>query len=144
FLWMDEGQYFLTSYDQQFATTARAARVAIVLMTQNISNVYAALGGNDKGRAEADSLFANLNTKIFHANGDPVTNQWAAMLIGRTRQFFMNASNSHQPDDWVSSVTGIGPAPHTSAGMNEVMELEVQPGEFTTFRTGGPANGFNV
>ena len=44
FLWADEAQYFTTTYDMQFQTTCRAARVATVYLTQNISNFYAAPG----------------------------------------------------------------------------------------------------
>ncbi|MBL8879957.1 MAG: hypothetical protein JNG88_12625, partial [Phycisphaerales bacterium] len=54
FLWADEAQNFITAYDAQFQTTCRSARVATVYLTQNISNVYAALGGESKGKAEAD------------------------------------------------------------------------------------------
>jgi len=144
FLWADEAQNFLTSYDFQFATTCRSARVATVLLSQNVSNFFAVLGGEQAGKAQADSLFGNLNTKIFHANGDPVTNEWAATLIGRTRQFFVNANNSYQPDDWMASGSWSRPEPHTSAGVSESYEYEVQPSVFTTLRTGGPENQCNV
>lgn len=143
FLWADEAQHFVTSYDMQFQTTCRSSRVATVLLSQNVSNFYAGLGGSDKGRAEADSLFANLNTKIFHANSDPVTNQWASTMIGRTRQFFVNASNSRQAGDWMSSLLGFG-GQQSTGGISEQMEFEIQPSLFTKFRTGGPGNGWLV
>lgn len=140
FLWADEAQHFVTSYDMQFAATCRAARVANVLLSQNVSSFYAALGGNEKGKAEATSLFANLNTKIFHAQADPVTNEWASSLIGRTRQFFSNGNNSYSPDDCLSSMMGMAPAGNTTAGFSESMEFELQPSAFTRLRTGGQAN----
>ncbi|MBX6312463.1 MAG: TraM recognition domain-containing protein [Isosphaeraceae bacterium] len=140
FFWADEAQYFLTSYDMQFQTTARSSRVATVLLTQNLPNFYAALGGGEKGKAEADSLIGNLNTKIFHANGDPVTNEWAATLIGRTRQYFINAGNSYEPDDGSARWMGLRKAPSTNAGVTEAYEFEVQPGAFTSLRKGGAAN----
>lgn len=147
FLWADESQHFITSYDMQFQTTCRAARVATVYLTQNVSNVYAALGGGDKGRAEADSIFANLNTKIFHANGDPVTNEWAASLIGRSRQFLASGNSSYDNDHrWAAAVglDWLDGGGSTSAGFSETFEYEVQPREFTRLRTGGPANGWIV
>lgn len=147
FLWADEAQHFVTSYDMLFQTTCRSARVATVLLTQNLSNFYAALGGNEKGRAEANSLFANLNTKILHAQGDSVTNEWAAALIGRTRQFFANANTSHSAEDRAAAMFGmdwLGHTGTTSAGFSESYEYEVQPSAFTQLRTGGPANGWNV
>jgi hypothetical protein len=138
FLAMDEAQCFVTANDMQFQTTCRSARVATVMLTQNISNFYAALGGTEKGKAETDSLFANLNTKIFCANGDPVTNDWAASIIGRSRQFFCNSSNSYDPGDWLSGMTGLRGMPHTNTGVTETIEFEVQPRVFTTLRKGGP------
>ena len=147
FLWADEAQHFVTSYDMQFQTTCRAARVATVYLTQNVSNFYAALGGGDKARAEADSLFANLNSKVMHCNGDAVTNEWASRLIGRSRQFLASGNNSYDAEDqWTASLglDWLGHGGHTSAGFSETFEFEVQPREFTRLRTGGPANGWMV
>lgn len=141
FLWADEAQHFVTSYDQQFQTTCRAARVATVLLSQNVSNFYAALGHAETGKAEADSLFGNLNTKIFHANGDPVTNEWASSLIGRSRQVMASGNSSRQTTDWWSRLIGTDDGGQNSSGFNEVYEYEIQPGEFNRLRTGGPRNG---
>lgn len=143
FFWADEAQNFVTSYDMQFQTTARSARVATVLLSQNLSNFYAALGGGDKGKAQADSLLANLNTKVFHANGDPVTNEWAATLIGRTRQFLVNGGNSYQTPD-LTSFPWMRSFPSVNAGISETFEFEVQPSTFTALRRGGFASGGEV
>lgn len=147
FFWADEAQQFVTSYDMQFQTTCRAARVATVLLTQNVSNFYAALGGSEKGRSEAASLFANLNTKVIHANGDPVTNEWAASIIGRTRQLMANGNQSYSAEEMSAARHGtslFGPSTSTTAGFSETYEFEVQPSVFPRLRTGGPANGWNV
>lgn len=143
FLWADEAHHFVTSYDMQFQTTCRSSRVATVLLSQNYSNFIAALGGGEKGQAETDSLLANLNTKVLHANGDPVTNEWASGLIGRSRQFVANGSSTYTAEDQASAVLGLewlGASGSTSAGFSEAFEYEVQPREFTRLRTGGPAN----
>jgi len=140
FLWVDESQLFTTDYDFMFQTTARSARVCTVYLTQNLSNYYATLGAGEQGKASADSLLANLNTKIFHANGDPVTNDWAASLIGRSRQYFVNASNT-QPADVIAALCGLAGNGQTSGGVSEVMEFEVQPRRFSSLRKGGVANG---
>lgn len=139
FFWADEAQNFVTSYDMQFQTTARSSRVATVLLSQNLSNFYAALGGGERGKAEADSLLANLNTKIFHANGDPVTNEWASTLVGRTRQFFVNGGNSYQTVDMLS-FPWMRSLPSINAGISESFEFELQPSVFTALRRGGFAN----
>ncbi|MGH7242383.1 MAG: type IV secretory system conjugative DNA transfer family protein [Phycisphaerales bacterium] len=139
FLFADEAQNFLTSYDMHFLATCRSVRVATVLLSQNVSNFYAALGGGDLGRSLADSMFANLNTKVLHANGDSVTNEWAANLIGKTRQFFVNAGNS-QDDDLFYSVTGLGQSSRGNAGVSEQLDYEWAPSTFTALRTGGELN----
>lgn len=85
FLWADEAQYFVTTHDMLFQQTARSAKAATVYITQNISNYHTALGRGD-GRAATESLLGNLNTKIFHATGDPGTMEWAERLIGVSEQ----------------------------------------------------------
>ena len=147
FFWMDEAQYFLTSYDFQFQATCRSAWVATVMLSQNYSNFVAALGGDENARVQTDSLLANLNTKIFHANGDPVTNEWASRLIGRTLQYRASGNHSHPADDQVSALLGLDWAREngtTSGGFSEVMEAEIEPREFSRLRSGGPDNGWIV
>jgi type IV secretory pathway TraG/TraD family ATPase VirD4 len=138
FLWADESQYFITSHDQLFQTTARSARACTVYLTQNLSNYYAALGGEGT-RAETDSLLGNLQTKIFHANGDHVTNTWAADLFAKSWQFRANTSSSR--------TTGFEDghfSDQQSSGLSQSFEWDVAPQEFTTLRKGGPQNGFVV
>lgn len=145
FLWADEAQHFITSYDASFVTTCRSARVSTVFLTQNFNNIIAAMGGSEKGRAEAESLAANLNTKIFHANGDAVTNEWASGLIGKTLQSFASGNSQYQDEpQTLLRLAGLEAEASDSAGWSESYELEVQPRVFTTLRTGGPENGHVV
>ena len=144
FFWADEAQYFVNSYDVQFLSTCRSFRVANVYLTQNLSGMYAALGGLHKGKAECDAILACLNSKILHANGCPVTNEWASTSIGQTRQLYYSANNSYQPSEALSSILGLGPGPQTSAGVAEHLDYEVAPSFFTRLRTGGPQNDWNV
>ncbi|MEZ6064111.1 MAG: hypothetical protein R3B90_00030 [Planctomycetaceae bacterium] len=117
--------------------------MATVYLTQNISNLLAGFGG-DNARALTDSLLGNLTTKICHLNSDPVTNEWAASIIGRSRQFFMNMSSSFQPGALSALLPGYYQDSQSSSGMSEQMEFEVQPRRFTTLRSGGPENRFLV
>jgi hypothetical protein len=144
-LWADEAQNHVTAYDMQYVTTCRGSRAATVYLTQNVSNFYAALGGLEKGRAESASMFANLNTKVLCANGDPVTNDWASSLIGRSRQFMANGSTSQSAEDNLTfGIDWLSSPGNTSAGFSEAFEWEVQPSEFTQLRTGGPENNWQV
>lgn len=144
FLWADEGHHWVTSQDALYQTTCRSSRVATVLLSQCVGNFEAALGASEKGKAEAASLFGNLNSKIFNSNGDPVTNQWAATIIGRSRQGFVNGSNSQAGDDWIAAAAGVGGSGQSSSGFSEAFEWDVQPHEFAEMRTGGPANNYLV
>ncbi len=132
FLWIDEAQFFVNSNDMLFMTTARSKKVAAIYLTQNISNYYAIMPG-DKGRAETDALLGNFNTKIFHANGDSVTNVWAADLIGKALLTRTGSSSS------VASS-------NSQFGFNEsqVVDYQIQPVTFTTLLKGGEENDLQV
>jgi hypothetical protein len=133
FLWADEAQFFINSNDMLFQTTARSAKVATVYLTQNISNYYAIMPG-DKGKAETDSLLGNFQTKIFHANGDAVTNQWAAETIGKVLTWRENRSSS------VASGGGkTGSSSQYSTGESQVLDYQILPIEFATLKKGGDA-----
>jgi hypothetical protein len=138
FFLSDEHQYIYSSHDQMFMTTARSLRVSCTLITQNISNFYAILPG-DKGKAETDSLAANLGTTFYHMQSDATSNQWMATRIGTSRQWFQSMStalppavqplfNPQNPADAVARVT---------ASMNQQESFEVPPQVFQRFRTGG-------
>lgn len=141
-LWADEAHHFvLPSYDMLFATTCRSARVAMILLSQNISNFFAALGGSEKGRAEATSLFSNLNSKILCANAEPVNNEWAAGVIGRTRRVLASGNQSYSAEDERMASLGLdwlGKTGSTSSGFSEAWEHEVEPSVFSKLRMGGP------
>ena len=137
FIVVDESHLLATSSDQVFQTTARSSRTAVVYATQSISNYLAAFGG-EQSEAEVHSLLGNLQTQFFHQQADTRTNTYAAELIGRTKQYFMNSNTNWGPTDWGSVILGGRTDTGSSAGMSEQFEFEVQPSEFTTLRQGGP------
>jgi len=130
FLWADEAQFFATSYDAMFQSTARSSRVCTVYLTQNLPSYFATFGGPEAS-SEVEAFLGNLQTKIFHANGDPTTNNWASNSIGRARQmqFYGGLSETMAK----ASANGF----NQNAGGSMVFEFLVQPQEFTLLRTGG-------
>ena len=134
---------FTLATDFLFQSTCRASKVANVVLTQNINNFYATIGNPAQARYLVNSLLGNLNLKIFHANSDVDTNEWAASLIGKTRQLHISANTSMGPVEPFAAGFGARNS-HTSAGVNEVMEYEVPPSSFLSLRTGGPANKWLV
>ncbi|MDF1816565.1 MAG: hypothetical protein P1V20_30465 [Verrucomicrobiales bacterium] len=137
FLFADESQFFCNSNDALFQSTARSSRACTVYLTQNLPTYFSAFGGGN-GRHETESFVANLQTKIAHSNGDPVTNLFIADSIGRTRQIQLSGGTS-------DGVSQLGkPNYNQTAGGNMVYEYPVQPAEFTTLETGGPDHDFFV
>ncbi len=138
FLWADECQNFLVSYDQVFQTTARSSKCATVSITQNIPSLYAALGGEATAKAKTDSLLGNLATKLFCQQDDPITNQWAADMIGKTKQLLLSFNSSKS--------TGFGsvPSQNLSSGISETMDYDCQTRNFQVLATGGPRNRFTL
>lgn len=98
FLWADECQFFISDYDREFQSTARSAHAATVYITQNLPSLYAQIGGRDP-QDLADAIIGNFQTKIFHANTDHRTNQWAADTIGRAIQRRGNRSWSENESE---------------------------------------------
>lgn len=165
FLWVDESQTFISPYDAEFQSTARSSRVATVYLTQNLPNYYNKVGGRNP-HDTVDALLGNFQTKIFHANGDPRTNQWAADLIGKSVQWRMNVgtniNDSFSEGDSFGTSTNRSPEGKTSHGSNsgrnhsrsesqgrswgasQVVDYQVQPGQFSTLKKGGTANAGRV
>lgn len=128
FLWIDEAHFFLTSeYDQLFLTTSRSSGTCVCLITQNISNFYAAIGGRNP-KPKVDSLLALLTVKIFHNNSDPVTNQFAAESIGQE----------------FKSIGGISAGQYNNINLNQQLHYQVNPKEFTVLKTGGKLNNYEA
>lgn len=129
FLWADESQYFVAPEDMLYQQTARSAFASTVYLTQSISNYYAELGGRS-GAATVDALLGNLQTKIFHANGDAATNQWAERIFGS----YMAPT--------LSSVIQSAPPTHSQSGssstLGETWQPRVPAARFTLLPKGGP------
>ena len=130
FLWADEAQNFVSSYDFLYQSVCRSARGITVYLTQNISNYYALLGNRD----QANSLLGNFQNKIFHANADAPTNAYASEVIASEVISLGSGGASTNPEGERS----------TSFNVSQSIQPKVLPAEFTMLRTGGPANNFTV
>ena len=135
FLWVDESQYFVNEYDTIFQTTARSSRACTVFLTQNISNYYSQMGGSSS-KSKVDSLLGNLSTKIFHANNDAVTNEWASNVIGK--DYIVMESRSEQKKNFALMADSVGKSSSVS------LLPQVLPKEFTTLSSGGEFYNYKV
>jgi len=136
FIWADECQHFASRYDPMFQATARSSRAATVYLTQNYPSLASALGGGPEGKALTDSLLGNMGTKVFHANSDRETNQFAADLVGKRLQFLRSFGSGSTLS--LGRQQGMGSS--SSRSRTENMDYEIQPTEFSALRKGGPEN----
>jgi len=132
FLWADEAQNFVAEYDMQFQATARSSRACTVYLTQNLPNYYAVMGGT-QSKYRVDSLIGNLQTKIWHANSDPMTNEHAAETIGKSWQQRHTSGESFGENSF-----------NLSSSRNESFDYDVPPQTFTKLRKGGKLNDYTV
>ncbi len=140
FLWADEASNFVTSYDAMFQSTARSSKCATVYLCQNLPMYYAALGGESQGKQAADALLGNLSTKIFHANADVTTNQWAADVIGKRKERLKSLSLPHVSH----TLRWSDEQPNATSSISEQWQYKIQPDFFTTLRKGGLSNNLMV
>jgi hypothetical protein len=165
FLWVDEAQIFATPFDRQFQETARSSWACTVYLTQTINSYYAVMEAA-RGQAQTNALLSNLATKIFHRNGDHVTNQWAADAIGKalmrrlsgngsvndgfssSDSYGVNVSGSDQGNGSVAVNSGGGnnfsSGRSVTRGWSEVIDYQIQPARFTALKGGGPENRYEV
>ena len=146
FLWADEAQNFLLpEQDALFAQTARSSRILTVLLSQNISNFYTALGQGEHGVNQTESLLGNMATLIFHANTHEKTNRWASTVFGsqwtHTASFTSGDSDNRSFGEQQSNLS-MGSSNSTS--ISEQQRSVVEPREFGLLKTGGAAFDYEV
>jgi hypothetical protein len=129
FWFVDEAHELICNYTAEFLATARSARVATVLITQNKSNYLAAMGG-EAGRHRVDACLSLMGTLIGHANGSAETNRWMSDVISEEIQTRMTYHGSREE-------TG-----HNNGGGSESIGRKVLPSEFTMLKKGGAQNDF--
>ena len=131
FLWADECQFFAIENDQKFQTTARSSRTISVFATQNLGNLF-----DGYGKDKAYSLLGNLGAKFFCQNGEFETNEWASKSIGRE---IICRKSRNIGDSKSSTLKGDNTKSISySESISEHKDYRLDPGEFSTLKTGGP------
>jgi hypothetical protein len=104
FLWSDEAQETVNSYDGEFISVCRSSKCCPVYLTQSLPAYYAKMGG-DNPRDAAHSLVGKFMTHIYHSNSCPETNEFASRMIGKkvTRRGNFNAGNSQTFNEGMSA-----------------------------------------
>lgn len=82
FLFCDEAQETVSSYDGEFLGMCRASKCCMLYMTQSLPAYFSKIGG-DNPRDAAVNLVGKFGTQVFFANGCAETNEYAARTIGK-------------------------------------------------------------
>jgi type IV secretory pathway TraG/TraD family ATPase VirD4 len=167
FLVCDEYQFLATASDAKLLQAGRSSYVGALCLTQNVNNLYAAMG--DGGYHQAHATMSNFQTLVFCQNGDSATGQWAADTIGRVVVTRYNGSassgvseswsdnwgvssgyssssqgGSHSRNRSSGSSYSISGNTGSSHGWGEQEAHQVMPVTFTQLASGGPRNNYRV
>jgi hypothetical protein len=115
FLWGDEYQFFISSYDTEFQSTARSAKACTVYLTQSIPALNDAVS-SIKAKDTVDTLLNNFQTRIIHTCLDATTRQWAADAIGKGKVWRYTEQKSTAVN--IASTENIGGSVGENNGMN--------------------------
>jgi hypothetical protein len=139
FLWADECQLFLSSYDMEFQSTARSSRTATVLMTQNLPSFYSRIGGAHPEHT-VNAMMGNLRTKIFHQNDCQTTNKWAAELVGKTSVWRASFNENSGWSSGYSHSDSIGKGHSENRGTSDTKSAGWSHAQVSSV-TGGTSDG---
>lgn len=130
FLWADEAQNFISSFDYQYQAVARSARAITVYLTQNLDNFIAKLGGS-QALSETNSFVSNLTNRIAHTNRNYATNN---ALVEGSQEWVTTAS--------YSTGQGLVGGQQASASGNQQLAPRLLHRDFQTLAKGGPPHWY--
>jgi TraM recognition site of TraD and TraG len=105
FLWSDEAQEFVNSYDAQFLSLCRGSRCCVVNLTQSLPTYYSKMGGSTP-REDAQALVGKFMSHIYGANSCPDTNEYASRVIGKVLTRRRNSSRGRAENFNIGMSTG--------------------------------------
>ena len=83
FLFQDEFALLMQRHEAQFHMVCRSSAIAPICITPNILNIAAEEFGEQQPGAKTLGFLGLLSLKIFHANNETQTNEYAANQIGK-------------------------------------------------------------
>jgi hypothetical protein len=138
FLWSDEAQVYVTSYDAEYQSVARSAGGCTVYLTQNRENLRRVLKNDDA----VDALLNNLQLKVFCQNTGG-TNKYASEIMGERWQKISSTNVGQSRNE---AIVQTEQHTHHNAGVSrsEQRRFYVEPALFSTLKKGGALNDFQV
>jgi hypothetical protein len=111
YLWSDEAQETVSSYDGEFLSMSRASKCCVTYLTQSLPTYYSKIGG-DNPRDAAHGLVGKFTTHIYHSNACPETNDYASRMIGKVLKRHGNYSRGNSE----SYTSGLSQGSSESSG----------------------------
>lgn len=127
----DECQYFICDTDALFQTTARSQHISVVYITQNLSNLYANMGGVNTEH-HVGSLLGTFGVRFFHANSHMDTNRLVSDMAGQAFFEDISRSISYSKDNDISN------------SFSYKLEQLIRPEEMLSLKCGGEPNDFTT
>lgn len=121
----------------RFASISRGLRASCIAATQNLPNLYRALGHNESAKWDTLGLLANHKSKFFTANSDNDSNTYVSELIGKEWTARINTGLNSAPVDTAGALFGQSQQGH-SLGASESLEAQLLASELKRLKTGGP------
>ena len=117
FLWGDEYQNFISSYDNEFSSTARSSKACTVYLTQSIPALNDAVKGTS-AKDTVDTLLNNFKTRIIHNCLDDTTKTWGADAIGKCLQWRYSEQHNHTQSEGEGEGVATGEGSHSGINTN--------------------------
>jgi hypothetical protein len=130
FVFSDEAQDTVSTYDGEFLSMCRGSRCSVTFMTQSLPNYYSKVGG-DTPRETAEALVGKFVTNLFLSNGCPVTNEYASRVIGKELKRRKNYSK------------GTSEGFNTGMNMGSSVNRGTSSGSSSSSSNGGASSGSN-
>jgi hypothetical protein len=136
-LMFDEAQAVFVTADRDYQAVCRSQLGVTWAASQNLTGLYAVLGGGPAAEAQAKSWLALFGCKVFGTNTDWATNTYASELCGQKLQLFMSGSTNPGHDTSVYDLL-LGRGGNVSSGWSEKYEPAVRPEHFVRLRKPEP------
>jgi hypothetical protein len=133
----DEAQTVFVSSDRDYQSVCRSKLGVSWAATQNLTGLYAVLGGGQAAEAQAKSWLALFGCKVFGTNGDWATNTYASELCGMWLEAFPSVNYGSEGKASLYELV-MGQRGNLSSGLSERYEPVVRPEHFVRLRKPEP------
>jgi hypothetical protein len=136
-LMFDEAQAVFVTADRDYQAVCRSKLGCTWAATQNLTGLYAVLGGGPAAEAQAKSWLALFGCKVFGTNTDWASNKYASEMCGQWLERFISGNSQHGEEENIYDLV-MGGRSNSSSGWSERYEPVVRPEHFVRLRKPEP------